>query len=108
MKGSSGDTLPVIQFIGVDRTTSEGEIREVRQHNLDKLLLGKGSRHLFFLREQDSSNDYWLGTAEPYRFLLKGEQAKAESPNGDLDGAFPDRSEADLIGQVETLIAGRS
>ena len=48
LKGSGLDTISVIQFIGVDVTTAQGETIQARD-KLDNLLLGRGSRYLLFL-----------------------------------------------------------
>ena len=103
LKGSGDDTIPIVQFYGLDYT-DKGESRQTRDTNED-LLLGKNSRYLLFLIENGSVSGYWMGTAHPYKFLLKGGRAKAESPVGDLRGAFPEQSEADFISSVESRIA---
>ena len=103
LKGSGADTIPVVQFYGLDYT-DQGVPRQARDTNED-LLLGKGDRYLLFLRENGSYPGYWIGTAHPYKFLLTGGQAKVESPVGDLDGAFPEQSESEFIDSVESRIA---
>ena len=103
LKGRGGDTIPVVQFYGLDYT-DQGVPRQARDTNED-LLLGKGDRYLLFLRENGSYPGYWIGTAHPYKFLLTGGQAKVESPVGDLDGAFPEQSESEFIDSVESRIA---
>ena len=106
LKGSGDDTIPIVQFYGLDYT-DQGESRQTRDTNED-LLLGKNSRYLLFLIENGSVPGYWMGTAHPYKFLLKGGQAKVESPVGDLRGAFPEQSESDFISAVEAEIARNS
>lgn len=103
LKGSGGDTIPVIQFYGFD-FTDRGQPGQVRDKN-ENLLLDKGSRYLLFLKENESYPGYWSGTIHPYKFLLKDGRAKSESPVGDLDGAFPEQSEADFISSIESRIA---
>ena len=104
LKGSGGDTIPVIQFYGLD-FMDRGQVRQVRDEN-EKVLFGKGKRYLLFLKENESYPGYWSGTIHPYKFLLKEGRAKAESPVGDLGGTFPEQSEADFISSVESRIAG--
>ena len=106
LKGSGDDTIPVVQFYGLDYT-DQGESKQTRDTNED-LLLGKNRRYLLFLIENGSVPGYWMGTAHPYKFLLKGGRAKVESPVGDLRGAFPEQSESDFISAVEAEIAGNS
>lgn len=102
LKGSGGNTIPVVQFYGLDYT-DQGQTRQARDTH-ENLLLGKGSRYLLFLRENGSYPSYWIGTAYPYKFLLSGGRASAESPVDDLDGAFPEQSETDFISSVEAKI----
>ena len=104
LKGSGSDTIPVVQFYGLDYT-DRGQARQVRDTNAN-LLLGKGNRYLLFLKENGSYPGYWSGTVHPYKFLLTGGRAKVESPVGDLDGTFPEQSEVDFISSVEDKIAG--
>ena len=103
LKGTGGNTIPVVQFYGLD-FTDKGQRRQMRDNNTN-LLLGKGNRYLLFLKENGSIPGYWSGTIHPYKFLLKDGLAKAESPVGDLDGAFPEQSEADFISSIESRIA---
>ena len=104
LKGSGGDTIPVIQFYGLD-FMDRGQVRQVRDEN-EKLLFGKGKRYLLFLKDNESYPGYWSGTIHPYKFLLKEGRATAESPVGDLSGTFPEQSEADFMSSVESRIAG--
>ena len=106
LKGSGGNTIPVIQFYGLDYT-DRGQAKQARDEN-EKLLMGKGNRYLLFLRENGTYRGYWIGTAHPYKFLLAGGRAISESPVPDPDGAFPERSESKFINLVESLIAGSS
>ncbi len=103
LKGSGGNTIPVVQFYGIDYT-DQGQIKQARDNDAD-LLLSKGSRYLLFLRENRSHSGYWIGTAEPYKFLLKGGQAKVKSPLSGLGGTFPEQPESDFISSVEAKIA---
>ena len=103
LKGSGGDTIPIIQFYGLDYT-DQGETWQSRDTN-EGLLMGKNNRYLFFLRPNGTHPGYWSGPALPYKFLLAGGQATAESPVGDLRGAFPEQSESDFISSVEAKIA---
>ena len=103
LKGSGNDTIPVVQFHGLD-FTDRGQARQMRHENAN-LLLGKDSRYLLFLKENESYPGYWSGPAHPYKFLLKDGRAKVESPVGDLGGAFPEQSEAEFISGVESKIA---
>ena len=82
LKGSGDDTIPVVQFYGLDYT-DRGQARQVRDTNAN-LLLGKGNRYLLFLKENGSYPGYWSGTVHPYKFLLKDGRAKVESPVGTL------------------------
>ena len=52
LKGSGGDTIPIIQFYGFD-FTDRGKTRQVRDKN-ENLLLDGGSRYLLFLKESES------------------------------------------------------
>ena len=103
LKGSGPNTIPVVQFYGLDYT-DQGESKQARNDDED-LLLGKDSRYLLFLKENSSLPGYWSGPAHPYKFLLTRGQAKVESPVGDLGGAFPEQSESDFISSVEAKIA---
>ena len=103
LKGSGPDTIPVVQFYGLD-FTDQGGNRQARNDD-DDLLLGKNNRYLLFLKENSSAAGYWSGPAHPYKFLLSGGQAKVESPVGDLGGALPEQSESDFISSVEAKIA---
>lgn len=102
LKGSGPNTIPVVQFHGLD-FTDQGTTRQTQNDDKD-LLLGKNNRYLLFLKENSTAVGYWSGPAQPYKFLLSGGQAKVESPVGDLDGAFPQQSESDFISSVETKI----
>ena len=102
LKGSGNDTIPVVQFHGLD-FTDRGQARQARDTN-ETLRLGKSSRYLLFLKENGSYPGYWSGPAHPYKFLLKDGRANVESPVGDLSGAFPDQSEADFISSIESRI----
>ena len=82
LKGSGDDTIPAVQFYGLDYT-NRGQARLVRDTNAN-LLLGKGNRYLLFLKENGSYPGYWSGTVHPYKFLLKDGRAKVESPVGTL------------------------
>ena len=106
LKGSGESTLSVVQFIGLDYTEDD-QIIQARSKN-PGLLMGKGNRYLLFLQDQTETEGLWVGDVEPYRFLLADGEARVESPVGTLDGAFPDRTEAALVGLVESLIAGNS
>ena len=103
LKGSGADTIPVIQFYGLE-FMERGRVRQGRNKD-ENLSLGKGDRYLFFLKENGSYPGYWSGPAHPYKFLLSGGRAKAESPVGDLSGAFPEQSEAEFVSIVESRIA---
>ena len=81
LKGSGSDTIPVVQFYGLDYT-DRGQARQARDTNAN-LLLGKGNRYLLFLKENSSLPGYWSGTVHPYKFLLKDGRAKVESPVGE-------------------------
>ena len=110
LKGSGDTTLPVIQSIGYEATVhgpgnTPGRLVQGRDTS-PNLLLGRNSRYLLFLREDDHGSGLWIGTAHPYKFLINGGTAKVESPVGTLDGAFPDRTEAEFVDLVESLIAG--
>ena len=103
LKGNGDTTLPVIQFTGIDYVEN-GQTIQARDKS-ENLLLGKSNRYLFFLQEQGQAPNLWIGTAQPYKFLLSGSKAKAESPLDDVKGKFPDRSEADFLNSVENMIA---
>ena len=103
LKGSGADTIPVIQFYGLE-FMERGRLRQGRNKDAN-LSLGKGDRYLLFLKENSSYQGYWSGPAHPYKFLLSDGRAKAESPVGDLGGAFPEQSEAEFVSSVESRIA---
>ena len=103
LKGSGPDTIPVIQFYGLD-FTDQGSNRQARNDDKD-LLLGKNNRYLLFLKKNSTAVGYWSGPAHPYKFLLADGKAKVESPVGDLGGAFPERAMTEFISEVEALIA---
>ena len=103
LKGIGPDTIPVVQFYGLD-FTEQGTNKQARNDDED-LLLGKNNRYLLFLKENSTAVGYWSGPAHPYKFLLSGGQAKVESPVGDLGGAFPEQSETDFVSSVEAKIA---
>lgn len=104
LKGGDGaQSISVVQFIGLDYK-DRGQTKQARSE--DKYLLPvKNSRYLFFLTEQVDTEGHWIGIAQPYKFLLTGGRASAESPVGNLQGAFPVRSEVELITHVKSLIA---
>ena len=103
LKGSGADTIPVIQFYGLE-FMERGRLQQGRDKD-ERLSLGKGDRYLLFLKKNSSYPSYWSGPAHPYKFLLSDGRAKAESPVGDLRGAFPERSEAEFVSSVESRIA---
>ena len=105
LKGSGGDTIPVVQFTGLD-FRDRGQVRQVRDRN-ENLLLEEGSRYLLFLKENESYPGYLSGTIHPYKFLLVDGEARSESPVGTLDGEFLDRPESEFIKEIESLIAGK-
>ena len=78
LKGTGGNTIPVVQFYGLD-FTDKGQRRQMRDNNTN-LLLGKGNRYLLFLKENGSIPGYWSGTIHPYKFLLKGRFGKSGKP----------------------------
>ena len=104
LKGSGGDTVPVVQFTGLD-FRERGQTRQARNKNED-LLLDEGSRYLLFLRENESYPGYLSGTIHPHKFLLVDGEARVESPVGTMGGKFPNRPEDEFIDEVEALIAG--
>ena len=105
LKGSGGDTIPVVQFTRLD-FWDRGQTRQVRDKN-ENLNLDEGSRYLLFLKENESYLGYLSGTIHPYKFLLVDGEARSESPVGTLDGAFPNRPESEFIAEIEALIAGK-
>ena len=105
LKGSGGDTIPVIQFYGLD-FIDRGQTRQVRDKN-ENLPLDGGSRYLLFLKENESYPGYWSGTIHPYKFLLLDGEARVESPVGTMGGKFPNRPEDEFINEIEALIAGK-
>ena len=104
LKGTGGDTIPIVQFTGLD-FLDRGETRQVRDKN-ENLLLDEGSRYLLFLKENESYPGYWSGTIHPYKFLLVDDEARSESPVGTMDGEFPNRPESEFIDEIEVLVAG--
>lgn len=106
LKGSGADTIPVIQFYGLE-FMERGRLRQGRDKD-ERLSLGQGDRYLLFLQENSSYPGYWSGPAHPYKFLLSDGRAKVESPVGDLGGAFPEQSEADFVSSVESWISKTS
>ena len=112
LKGDGDPTLPVIQSIGYDALVpgpgnTPGRLTRGRDTS-PNLLLGKSSRYLLFLRDNNHAPGLWMGTAHPYKFLLSDGMAMVESPVGDLEGAFPDRAEAEIVGLVKSLADGSS
>ena len=104
LKGGEGaESVSVVQFVGLNYDVG-GQLKQTRSKD-DDLLPVKNSRYILFLTEQVDIEGHWIGTVQPYKFLLTGGQAKAESPVGGLGGAFPEQSEASLISSVETKIA---
>ena len=103
LKGSGADTIPVIQFYGLE-FRERGRLQQGRDKD-ERISLGKGDRYLLFLKENGSYLGYWSGPAHPYKFLLSDGLAKAESPVGDLSRAFPEQSEAEFVSSVESRIA---
>ena len=106
LKGTGGDTIPIVQFTGLD-FLDRGQTRQVRDKN-ENLLLDESSRYLLFLKENESYPGYWSGTIHPYKFLLVDGEARSESPVGTMDGKFPNRPESEFIDEIEALIAARS
>lgn len=103
LKGSGADTIPVIQFYGLE-FMARGRLQQARNKD-ENLSLGKGDRYLLFLKENGSYPGYWSGPAHPYKFLLSGGRAKVESPVGDLGRAFLEQSEVEFVSSVESRIA---
>ena len=103
--GDRAELIYVVQFIGLEYQ-DQGQIRQARSKD-DDLLPVKNIRYLLFLTEQVIAQGYWIGTAQPYKFLLTGGQAKVESPVGDFSGAFPEQSESKFISSVVAKIAAR-
>ena len=52
LKGSGGDTIPVVQFTGLD-FRDRGQTRQVRDEK-ENLLMDEGSRYLLFLKENEN------------------------------------------------------
>ena len=112
LKGDDVKVLSVIQPIGFDAIVpgpgnTPGRLSQGRDGS-PNVRLGRNSRYLLFLEENEHAPGLWKGTAEPYRFLLEEATAKVESPVGTLEGAFPDRGENELVSVVESLISGKS
>ena len=109
LKGEGNAILPVIQPTGHDAIipgpgNSPGRLTQGRDAS-PELLMARNSRYVLFLRENDHAPGLWMGTAHPYKFLLEDDMARVESPVGGLDGAFPDRSEAELVSLIESFMA---
>ena len=112
LKGSGDETLSLVQPTGYEAFVSgppntPGTLTRGRD-TTPNLLLQKSNRYLLFLRENEHAPGLWMGTVQPYRFVLSGGTASVESPVTSLDREFPDRTEMALVGFVESLIAGSS
>ncbi len=112
LKGEGDTTLRIIQSIGFDAIVPgppNMPDRLTQGRNASPgVRLGKGSRYLLLLKEFEDVPEYWTGTVEPYRFLLKDGRAQVESPVGNVGGEFGSRTEEELVSLVEALISGRS
>ena len=111
LKGSGGETLSVVQPTGYEAfvpgpPNTSGRLTRGRDTS-PNLLLQKSTRYLLFLRKNDHSPGLWMGTVQPYRFVLSGGTASVESPVTSLDSRFADRTEAELVSLVESLITGK-
>ena len=104
LKGSGGDTLPVVQLENTI-TNIGGRVTESRMQEAD-FPLTKGTRYLLFLKPHGQAPDLWFGTAEPYRWILSSGQAKVETPSEGARTTFPDTDEAGLVASVEAIISG--
>ena len=104
LKGSGGDTLPVVQLESIITNTGRG-VNESRRREAD-FPLTKGTRYLLSLKSHAQAPDLWFGAAEPYRWVLSSGQAKVETPFEGARAMFPDTSEADLVTSVEAFVDG--
>ena len=110
LKGSGDETLSLVQPTGYEAfvpgpPNTPGRLTRGRD-TTPNLLLQKSSRYLLFLRENEHAPGLWIGTVQPYRFTLSGGAARVESPVSSLESKFPDRTEVELVGLVESLIEG--
>ena len=103
LKGSEDATIEVVQFEG-SIVPLGGQVREV-QWKSASYPLGAGNRYLLFLIPQGQVPNLWLGTAQPFRFVLSAGMAKAESPAEGILDAFPNKTESALISEVEAIIS---
>lgn len=92
LKGEGGEGLSLSQSIGFDAfvpgpPNTPGRLTKGRNDSLG-VRLGRNSRYLLFLEENDHPPGLWKGIAEPYRFLLAEDEARVESPVGTLEGIF--------------------
>jgi hypothetical protein len=104
LKGSGGDTLPVVQLESTITNTGRG-VNESRTREAD-FPLTKGTRYLLFLTPHAQAPDLWYGTAEPYRWVLSSGQATVETLVESARTMFPDTSEADFVASVEAFVSG--
>lgn len=110
VKGTGPDLLNLRKVVAHEYSGEESFIPEPYAYYIDHSSpLSVGGRYLLALIVSD---DGWAEfVAEPSRFRLDAGQAVAES--GMLDDAFlaerfPTKSEADLIGEIEALVAAQA
>jgi hypothetical protein len=104
LKGSGGDSLPVVQFESTI-TNHNGQMVENPRREAD-FPLTKGTRYLLFLEPQSEAPDLWFGTTEPYRWVLSSGQATVETLVESARAMFPDTSEVDFVASVEAFVDG--
>ena len=104
LKGAEATTIRVAQFES-SIVSIGGQVREVQSESASFPLTPR-TRYMLFLTPQGQIPGLWLGTAQPFRFALSDGLARAESPDGQILGLFPIRSESALVSEVETVIQG--
>ena len=84
LKGDDVKVLSVIQSIGFDAIVpgpgnTPGRLSQGRDGS-PNVHLGRNSRYLLFLEENEHAPGLWKGTAEPYRFLLEEAHGEGGKP----------------------------
>lgn len=110
IKGSDDSSLNFRKVVAREYSGEESLIPEPYSYYIDDPHpLSEGGRYLMALRVAE---DGWAElVAEPFRFRLEGGQAVAESgmlADSFLDQRFPTKPEADLIAEVEALVAAQA
>lgn len=104
LRGTEATTIRVVQFES-SIVSIGGQVREVESESA-RFPLTFGTRYMLFLTPQGQIPGLWLGTAQPFRFVLSDGIARAESPAGQIRSLFPDRPESVLVSEAERVIQG--